>query len=70
MLRRHHRPSDFTLDRDACGESYSPSCGPGVRWQSGDASDCKSADAGSIPARTSSMGYRSARGRYELSRFD
>jgi hypothetical protein len=25
----------------------------GVRWQSGDASDCKSADAGSIPARTS-----------------
>jgi hypothetical protein len=27
----------------------------GVRWQSGDASDCKSADAGSIPARTSSL---------------
>src|ERR1700721_1133973 len=27
----------------------------GVRWQSGDASDCKSADAGSIPARTSSF---------------
>jgi hypothetical protein len=26
---------------------------PGVRWQSGDASDCKSAYAGSIPARTS-----------------
>jgi uncharacterized membrane protein YoaK (UPF0700 family) len=27
----------------------------GVRWQSGDASDCKSADAGSIPARTSNF---------------
>jgi uncharacterized membrane protein YoaK (UPF0700 family) len=27
----------------------------GVRWQSGDASDCKSADAGSIPARTSNL---------------
>ncbi len=26
---------------------------PGVRWQSGDAEDCKSSNAGSIPARTS-----------------
>ena len=31
---------------------------PGVRWQSGDASDCKSADAGSIPARTSIISMR------------
>ncbi len=55
MVRRHRRQSDFTLDRNACGEPYTSSCGPGVRWQSGDASDCKSADAGSIPARTSSL---------------
>jgi hypothetical protein len=26
-----------------------------VRWQSGDAADCKSAYAGSIPARTSNL---------------
>ena len=28
---------------------------PPVRWQSGDAADCKSANVGSIPARTSNL---------------
>jgi hypothetical protein len=32
---------------------FQPDQLPGVRWQSGDAADCKSAYAGSIPARTS-----------------
>ena len=32
----------------------SAGCAGGVRWQSGDAEDCKSLNAGSIPARTSS----------------
>jgi hypothetical protein len=34
---------------------FQPGQLPGVRWQSGDAADCKSAYAGSIPARTSSI---------------
>ena len=33
----------------------SPNLHPKVRWQSGDAADCKSANVGSIPARTSSI---------------
>ena len=47
------------LDRLAWRRRYTrPSLRP-VRWQSGDAADCKSANVGSIPARTSSaLGVR------------
>ena len=42
------------LTRASAGPIY-PASTPGVRWQSGDAPDCKSENAGSIPARTSNF---------------
>ena len=46
--------STTALDRATRHTRYTPLARP-VRWQSGDAADCKSANVGSIPARTSSL---------------
>ena len=51
FLRSSNHPSG--LDQARWHTRYS-GASPQVRWQSGDAADCKSAYGGSIPPRTSS----------------
>src|SRR5271166_1275586 len=43
------------LDQAGRQTRYTEAAFRSVRWQSGDAADCKSANVGSIPARTSSV---------------
>jgi hypothetical protein len=51
----------MALDRMTRRTRYTSPPAQPVRWQSGDAADCKSANVGSIPARTSTTGFQAAK---------